>query len=615
MNAAPVRDETSSANDYRLFLHVEDEQDVVNRVADQLASWLRVKKGWSPRLDRNEFATDGARDLLTIHRDSSDGIEFRARLTEQTGRGVWRTQLTVQQPRAGQSWVALTVTNSEGRWVAVPGLANYLLESLRLADGATVLSRETRVVNPAGVDELLDEICDPDRQGLYLVAGSRHDDIDFKSFTSQVERWSRQVKGLAQVVVLTPEATEAVRDGLGTDHYVRPWTLRTFYPDVDPAIAADGLRHRYLTRQRLVDEPDDAIQRLLGRIARRHAALMPTPMTYLTADRALRRHEDKLLVEAIWGQLDDLVPATTDEPNLPASPVALPDEVPVTSRPTEEIDRYHDLLELVRKSLGVTEVTAAALDDIAARAQHSAQVTASVEKFSSLLADRQGEVDALKVELESARDLYEAMQLDERIASERASKLEDEARYLRSRLAEGGDHASAHGLVPAHAYTSYPSDFDDLHSRMQELEPLGVHFTGNPALMLGLDEHDTLGKLVTTTWDVLLVLADYLRARTEGDCEANVKQYLLNTPRGYRAIAPGKFGEGETKATMERWGGERQFAVPKRVHPSGRVTMEAHFKLGRVGMVSPRLYYLDCFSTSAEVFVGYVGPHLTNTQS
>jgi hypothetical protein len=66
---------------------------------------------------------------------------------------------------------------------------------------------------------------------------------------------------------------------------------------------------------------------------------------------------------------------------------------------------------------------------------------------------------------------------------------------------------------------------------------------------------------------------------------------------------------------MKGFGDERQLPVPTSVDPSGTATMKAHFKLGRIGMVSPRMYVLDRFSEDGCVYVGYIGAHLTNTQT
>lgn len=55
--------------------------------------------------------------------------------------------------------------------------------------------------------------------------------------------------------------------------------------------------------------------------------------------------------------------------------------------------------------------------------------------------------------------------------------------------------------------------------------------------------------------------------------------------------------------------------MPAEDDPSGRRAMEAHFKLGKVGMASPRMHILDCWSMHKRVYVGYIGYHLRNTHT
>jgi hypothetical protein len=43
--------------------------------------------------------------------------------------------------------------------------------------------------------------------------------------------------------------------------------------------------------------------------------------------------------------------------------------------------------------------------------------------------------------------------------------------------------------------------------------------------------------------------------------------------------------------------------------------MEAHFRLGKLGMISPRMYVLDCWVKHEKVFVGYIGAHLPIVQT
>lgn len=66
---------------------------------------------------------------------------------------------------------------------------------------------------------------------------------------------------------------------------------------------------------------------------------------------------------------------------------------------------------------------------------------------------------------------------------------------------------------------------------------------------------------------------------------------------------------------MNQYGSDRVFPVPECVDSGGTTTMEAHFKLASIGMISPRLYYLDRVQTDGKVYIGYIGRHLRNTQS
>lgn len=115
---------------------------------------------------------------------------------------------------------------------------------------------------------------------------------------------------------------------------------------------------------------------------------------------------------------------------------------------------------------------------------------------------------------------------------------------------------------------------------------------------------------VKLAWDALLTLADYVRARNERKWDLGVPQYLASTPQGFRSVGPSKFAEGETALTMDAYGATRIFPVPTSADPSGRATMQAPFKLGKIGRISPRMHVIDCWPTDGRVYVGYIGPHL-----
>lgn len=280
-----------------------------------------------------------------------------------------------------------------------------------------------------------------------------------------------------------------------------------------------------------------------------------------------------------------------------------------------ELDLLRRQLSLVKDVLGVPSIDASVLQEKAEEAAQGAALKQRIERFQTQLEIRETREALLEERLSALQDSFDDAQIDLRESTDSLSRIRDENRYLKQQLTESGDFESAFGGVPSDAYTLYPENFDALLTRCKELEDSGVRFTGVEAETRALDEHDTLGNAVHAAWDGLLALADYLRARRAGDCDAGVRAYLRETPAGFRSMPSNKFGGKETKATMKRWGNERQFPVPPSVAPGGLATMEAHFKLAPIGMVSPRMYFLDCFSTTGQVYVGYIGAHLTNTMT
>jgi hypothetical protein len=142
-----------------------------------------------------------------------------------------------------------------------------------------------------------------------------------------------------------------------------------------------------------------------------------------------------------------------------------------------------------------------------------------------------------------------------------------------------------------------------------------IIFTGDAKTTIQLSAKDDLGIAVRTCWDACQVLSDYVKARRDGCWSAGVQTYLQGAPEGYRTMSPNKHAATETRVTMQEFGSFRRFPVPASVCDDEVVTMEAHFKLARIGMVSPRMHYFDDFTKTGNVYIGYIGPHLPNTQT
>lgn len=611
MSTAPGSDETAQA--YRAFVSFPAQREVKKRVIEQLHTWLHEKK-WDPSLADTGYQQREGQELFVLHHDTSQVSGLRVRMREQTPQGEWRTELTVTEPRSGDGRLAIEVTNSQGRFVDVPRIAGYVLDVLHGFDGPSALTSEPALVSATGVDELAEELCADDRAGLVFVAGTAADSTLFPLFRSRVARWTRQVRGLGRVVVLDPRATEAFSAAVGSTHDVAPWTIRTYHPAMDPAVMLDGRRHRVLGIRSLAEHPDGHIERILGRVARAHAATRPLPDDVVRISRALDRLEARLAVSA----LD--VPAAGPDATMTPSEMAAP-ATPTATLPPVEVDvsaqagAYLAQVDLVRSVLGLDSLDEPTLRALAERARRGSQVESAVTRIERQLAENQARLESLEDEVVLYREIVEDYDLELGIAEHSRGSLLDEVRWLRDRLARLDDHESAYGTVPQEAYTRYPESFEDLLTRVDELAGAGLVFSADRRPALALDAHDTLGKLARSTWDSLLVIGDYLRARREAACSSGLDGYISRTPDGFRHLPPGKFAGTETSRTMKAYGAERLFPVPPDVSADGLAIMKAHFKLGRVGMVSPRMYVLDRYPADGRVYVGYLGVHLTNTKT
>lgn len=80
-------------------------------------------------------------------------------------------------------------------------------------------------------------------------------------------------------------------------------------------------------------------------------------------------------------------------------------------------------------------------------------------------------------------------------------------------------------------------------------------------------------------------------------------------------FSPRKIVRDGSKAVKANaaWRSQRTFPVPERVDSAGRVVMGAHLRIGGENSIAPRLHYHDAARAEHGMFVGYIGPRLTNT--
>lgn len=619
--------------DYHSFALCHELPGWLGTVEDQVATWLRSRK----QLDI-ETTVDGTHDqpgrgrTVTVrhHRHGHDRA-LRLVLEEDSPTGHWTTQVTAVEHERGGGWVAIDVVSEDGLFVKVPGVARYLIEALHLSDGGLELRTDPRVATPDRLTELISVLQDPIRRSPVFVAGT-DDRLPFAPFVTRLRGWAAQVDGMGHVFVLDPAATGELVNRLGRAWEAPAWTVRTYGPGVDLDQPATARQHRILSTTRLAQDSDRYLQTLLGGFARDIVARHKTPAPLAAWQRTFERLENTALTEAMTTQVPTPTSAPAAEEAPPAERVAEPTPVapepatvdgPLTEESVESSTVSQEAetllidvaeLERVRLTLGLPDLTDETLARFVEQATAPRTDPRAIADAARRLERQQARLEALRDELEQVKDELLEEQVDHMETREELDRQASRAAWLGKQFVLAGRPDMAFAGVPDGEQDSAPDSYAELLERAARLPGLVV--TADRDTVLGLAAIDSTSKALRAAWDSLLALSDYVRASTAGDTTSHVHHYLQNTPPGYRGMPPGKHSWTETGTTMNQYGDERELPVPVAVDPSGTTVMTSHFKLARIGMRSPRLYYLDDTSgPTRSVVVGYLGPHMTNTQT
>ena len=135
--------------------------------------------------------------------------------------------------------------------------------------------------------------------------------------------------------------------------------------------------------------------------------------------------------------------------------------------------------------------------------------------------------------------------------------------------------------------------------------------------ILDLDDMSGNSRYAADFWKFILVLRDYMRAVEAGDFSGCVHDYLDKSIGVYRTCSQKRHSptESETVRNNGKMCGERIFPVPVEVNPHGEVEMLAHFKTSHRDTNDPRMHYYADTQFTHKVYIGYIGPHLTNTKT
>lgn len=605
-------DESRSGLSYDAFLTLRPNAEAHDRVVEQITTWFREKNIEADPSKSSSIATaDWGLDV--VHHSGSQIRDMMLRLVESNHTGKWRTQLVLHAPDVGAGWIRLKVTNDGGRFVDVPRVATYIMDVLETFDGLAMFTSEPRLFQMGQCEDLIDILCDPDRVAPVFVAGS-NSELPFDAYFKRVHKWTKQVRGMGHVIVLNPLATDRFSDLVGPAHSAGAGTIRTYLREVDFASNIDARRHKILGTRRLVEQSDFETRKLLGRIVRGLAGDRSLPNSVSRVERTLRRIEDSSLLAGISSSaIDESLEVHAEDQRTGIAEAVLRVESAATIADRAEI--YLGQIELAKVILGVGSLDETELRNLAAAAERGRVTAKAIDRVTRQLREHEVREMELEDEAKYLRELADDLELHLAITEAEQANLVDENRWLRDRLRAARDFEGATVTVPESAITRYPRTFDELLSRVDEFASAGVIYSGDRKLTLDLDALDRLERLVRAAWDALLTVSDFLRARRGGDCSGGLVGYIEQTPAGYRGMSNKKFSAGETGATMKQFGDERIFPVPREVSPDGLAAMKTHFKLGQVGMASPRMYVLDRSSLDDKVYVGYIGTHKTNTKT
>jgi len=552
-------------------------------------------------LAHDNEAVAGNRAFSVRDRDRGRSFDVLARLVEGKADGQWISEILA----SADGWIEIKVSNSNGRSVDVPRIAKYLMQVLPLGDAGLEFVDHAQEWGLDRLDQLCRVLEDPARHAPVFVAAIGAEADLHAPFLTKVNLWARQTYGLAQVVALRPDAVVEANRRLGV-HAIEPWSIRTFLPGVALGDEADARRHRYLTTRSLALWNDRRIQQLLGDIARGAASDRPIPGDVLKLHRVFARLENRSLVDAL---ARDAIASIGVDPEVRTSTTT--DVVPEESPESRAIpyEDYRQMVALVRRVLRIDSVDEASLQRVMELASAPRPDPTAVSQLRDRVDVLQSRSDEVEDDLRVIRSEYDGALLDLAIAEQEAQDARNEIRWLRSKLRADGDFVAASEPAPRE---EYPACMVDLVNRLGDDGP--IRFTGDPGRLEEVDDRDGLGHCVRVAWEAVQVLSDVVRARSEHRFSGSVHEYLRSVPEGFRGMTPGKHAQGETGITKRNFGSSRFFPVPTAVDPSGRKQMLAHFKLGRIGQVSPRMYYYDD-AVSGQIYIGYIGLHLTNTMT
>lgn len=573
---------------YRLVLRPPD-ASWMGAVTDEIESWLR-EKGADLDLSRDVRTVVDQRSIRAIHHQQADAIGFHFSMEERNSGGAFvTTVLAVDSP--SDPWLMVRVASDRKRMVPSPRVARRLLERMDLYDGGHRLSPDPRLVYPGDFEALRSRLEDASRRGVVLVMGTGSQ-ITPSVVVPKLADWTRGCIGLSETVVMSPEATQRLRQ-THPPFAVPEGGIRTFAPGVDIEDPLDSRTHRILSPATLLREPEGRIRALMTVFARAPLRSQSLPHTLARWERTFERLQNHELA----GRIRVARPPRTH-----------------SGAPQETVE-----LERIRTTLGVEDLSTQSLLSLVEAATAPTVDESALAEIDFKLRSLQEEKEELEDQLSESRESEWEARQDALDASDRATYVEHQLVTLQRRVSVAGVDvwSEAGGDPGGPSIPDIPGSWSDLADRGSEWSRVGVHITADVERMLDLEAMDIDGRALQACYQALTALSGYVDARRKGVHEQDFGGYLEVQPSGFPTYPPKKYAPTETGYTKQHYGYERIFPVPFWCSESGKETMLAHIKLTRIRNRDPRVYFMDATDEDDRccVVVGYIGEHLTNRAS
>ena len=631
-----------------------DREKAVDALLGEGFAWMRSQKG-----------VKSVENLEPLHEKRFPGGDRAIYIRSRTGAGVDYAKLIYfDAPRGDEQWVTslligFDVTDdrakptvaieidsppdpkNEGKphWTARPKLVQRILEAYSCSEHGLVMgAKPTYLRGGEGVNALIEGMTDSRRRSLVIIC-AEDGTVNPTYWQKIMTELTAQTIGQASVYVLDKVSAEEFNASVSNGHQISPYSPRTFRPPIDPTDPQDGLRHRVLSAQRLIQSTAPYLSRMYGRLCREHTNTQPIGKFLRRLDVVTARELDRATYQR------------NNAVELPTNPIAPGSETIVLetsligeqSKVTSIEKRNHvrnELQDSVTESVKSEQLVDLLNENAKLRAERDQlqaadamlrdllkRANSSIQKLEQTIDDNIVDHNEIVQEMESRhKEELESQQFEWLIKDEEARNSSDKVRSLTYQLDEarrlliknGLDASSSRG-APEPRYVQELGQWEEIQEFGEEKFP-NLIFTCDWKKMMYIAERDEGGAWLSQTWQSLAMLDDYCEfRRTEEGKEffGGLREYLKGGYGGSWAISADRYRANESDIVKgsKKYAPERIFDVPKEVDPSGKATMCSHIVIQTKGTVSPRIYFRDCVQQLGKIVIGYIGRHPRNTMT